>query len=179
MSILGRPNIIAITGQKESGKSTVARYLHENYGYARIRFADPLKAMLGAYGLTEYELEGAGKEQPCQLLGGHTPRHAMQSLGTGWGRNMMSQTFWTDAWSRRVGHGLGGYIVTEDLRFCSEEFTARLHGGVIWRIERPGHGGFDEHQSETEMRYVRADKTFINDGAIDDLLAKVRKEIER
>lgn len=178
MSILGRPNIIAITGPKESGKSTVAQFLHETYGYSRVRFADPLKAMLGAYGLSEYELEGAGKQQPCQLLGGHTPRYAMQSLGTGWGRDMMSKTFWTDAWSRRVGHGLGGYVVAEDLRFCTEEFVARLHGGTIWRIERPGLYSTDDHVSEQEQRLIKYDRLFINDSTIDDLLAKVRKEIE-
>lgn len=176
MSILGRPNIIALTGPKESGKSTVAQFLHEAYGYARIRFADPLKAMLGAYGLSEYELEGAGKEQPCQLLGGHTPRYAMQSLGTGWGRDMMSRTFWTDAWSRRVGHGLGGYVVAEDCRFPNEEFTVRLHGGTVWRIERPGLHSTDDHESEHQL--VRYDRLFINDNTIDDLQAKVRKEIE-
>lgn len=175
MSILGRPNIIAITGQKEAGKSTIARFLFDNYGYARIRFADPIKAMLGAYGLTEYELEGAGKELPCQILGGHTPRYAMQSLGSGWGRDMMSKTFWTDAWSRRVGHGLGGYIVSEDCRFCNEEFVVRLHGGVIWRVERPDHGVFDDHESEHQ--HVRYDRLFINDSTIDDLLTKVRKEL--
>jgi hypothetical protein len=178
MTILGRPSLIAITGPKESGKSTIAKYLAENYGYARIRFADPLKAMLGAYGLSEYELEGEGKELPCQILGGHTPRYAMQSLGTGWGRNLMSQTFWTDAWSRRVGHGLGGYVVAEDLRFPNEEFTARLHGGVIWRVERPDLRSTDDHVSETEHMHVRYDHLFINDGTIDDLLASVRKEIE-
>jgi hypothetical protein len=178
MNTLGKPSIIAITGPKESGKSTVGKYLHETYGYSRIRFADPLKAMLAAYGLTEHELEGDGKQLPCALLGGHTPRHAMQSLGTGWGRNLMSQTFWTDAWSRRVGHGLGGYVVAEDLRFCNEEFTVRLHGGVIWRIERPGLQGTDEHESEREHMLVRYDRLFHNDGSVEDLLRKVRKEIE-
>lgn len=178
MSILGKPSVIAITGRKESGKSTVARYLHEAHGYSRIRFADPLKAMLAAYGLSEHELEGDGKQLPCALLSGHTPRFAMQTLGTGWGRDMMSRNFWTDAWSRRVGHGLGGCVVAEDCRFCNEEFMVRLHGGVIWRIERPGHGEGDGHVSEQELELIRYDRLFLNDGSVEDLLRKVRKEIE-
>jgi hypothetical protein len=175
---LGRPSTIGITGSAQVGKSTVAAFLAERYGYVRIRFADPLKDMLRTFGLADYELEGAGKDKPCGLLGGHTPRYAMQSLGTEWGRDLMGQQFWTDAWLRKVGHGLGGYVVAEDCRFCNEEFSARLAGAVIWRIERPGHGGKDNHRSETELSLVRYDRLFTNDGSVDDLLRKVRKEIE-
>jgi hypothetical protein len=177
MTILGRPAIIALTGPAQAGKSTIAEYLHQQYGYARVRFADPLKAMLGALGLTEYELEGAGKELPCQVLGGRTPRFAMQTLGTEWGRNLIGPNFWSDAWARRVGHGLGGYVVAEDCRFPNEEFTARLMGGVVWRVERPGYGGTDNHPSETESQHIRYDRLFTNDRTVTDLLAKVRKEL--
>jgi hypothetical protein len=175
---LGKPSIIGITGSKEVGKSTVAAFLSERYGYARIRFADPLKDMLRTFGLTDYELEGAGKNKPCDLIGGHTPRYAMQSLGTEWGRDMMGAQFWTDAWLRKVGDAVSDYIVAEDLRFPNEEFAARLAGAVIWRIERPGYGGTDQHRSETETMHVRYDRLFINDGTIEDLLAKVRRELE-
>jgi hypothetical protein len=178
MTILEKPTLIAITGPKHSGKSTIAKFLHENYGYARVRFADPLKSMLGSLGLSEYELEGQGKDEPCELLGGHTPRYAMKSLGTEWGRDMMSQQFWTDAWLRRVGHAIGAYIVAEDLRFPNEEFTSRLMGAVIWRVERPGHGVLDDHRSETEMQHIKYDVLFHNDSTIEYLLEQVRKELE-
>ena len=175
---LGKPSIVGITGSAQVGKSTVAKYLAEHYGYSVIKFADPLKDMLRALGLGDYEIEGAGKNRPCDLLGGHTPRFAMQSLGTEWGREIMGENFWIDAWSRKVGHGLGGYVVSDDLRFCNEEFACRLVGGVIWRIERPGYGGIDQHRSETELNLVRYDRLFVNKGSVEDLLAKVRKELE-
>lgn len=175
---LGKPSIIAITGPAQAGKSTIAKYLAERYDYERIRFADPLKDMLRCIGLTDYELEGEGKTLPCAILGGHTPRYCMQTLGTEWGRDMIGKMFWTDAWSRKVGHGLGGYVVTEDMRFPEEEFAARVLGAVIWRVERPGYGGIDQHKSETEMRYIRYDRLFHNNGSVEDLLAKVRKELE-
>jgi hypothetical protein len=178
MTLKDRPSIIAITGPSRAGKSTIAKFLAENYGYARVRFADPLKSMLGSLGLSEYELEGQGKDEPCQLLGGHTPRYAMQSLGTEWGRDLMSKTFWSDAWARRVGHGLGGYVVAEDLRFPNEEFTTRLMGGVVWRVERPGYGGLSGHPSETEMDHIRFDRLFRNDSTREYLFEQVRKEIE-
>jgi hypothetical protein len=178
VTILGKPALIALTGPKESGKSTIAKYLHETYGYARIRFADPLKDMLRVVGLTDYELEGDGKALPCELLGGCTPRHAMQTLGTEWGRQQISREFWSEAWERRVDASPDDRVVAEDLRFPNEEFRARLKGGLIWRVERPGYGGDDSHVSETEMAHVRYDRLIANDGAIEDLLAKVRKELE-
>lgn len=178
MPVETRPSIIAITGPKHSGKSTVAKFLHEHYGYARVRFADPLKSMLGSLGLSEYELEGQGKDEPCEKLGGHTPRYAMQSLGTEWGRDSMSKTFWSDAWARRVGASMGAYIVAEDLRFCNEEFTARLMGAVIWRVERPGYGELDNHPSETEQRHIKYDFLLHNDSTVEYLLEQVRQEIE-
>jgi hypothetical protein len=178
MTILGKPALIGITGEKYSGKSTIARFLHDTFGYARIRFADPLKDMLRAIGLTDYELEGDGKELPCEILAGHTPRYAMQSLGTEWGRERISREFWSEAWAHRADRGPGGFVVAEDLRFPNEEFRIRLMGGVIWRVERPGYGSQDDHPSETEGRHIRADKTFTNQTSIEDLLWKVRKEID-
>jgi hypothetical protein len=179
MPIQNRPSIIAITGPAGSGKSTIARFLFDHYGYARVRFADPLKSMLGSLGLSEYELEGQGKDLPCELLGGHTPRYAMKSLGTEWGRDMMSKTFWSDAWVRRVGHAVGAYIVAEDLRFPDpEEFVVRLMGGIIWRVERPGYGGTDTHPSETEQMHIKYDVLFHNDSTPEYLFEQVRKELE-
>jgi hypothetical protein len=179
MTILGKPSLIALTGPKESGKSTIARYLHDTFGYARIRFADPLKDMLRALGLTDYELEGEGKKLPCELLGGHTPRHAMQTLGTEWGRDLISREFWSETWARRADQAPSEYVVAEDLRFPNEEFRVRLMGGVIWRVERPGYGGTDQHISETEMNHVKWDRLYTNDGTTEDLLWKVRRELAK
>jgi hypothetical protein len=78
--------LIALTGYAGSGKSTLADILACEHGFTVVKFAGPLKAMLRALGLDEREIEGDLKEQPCQLLAGHTPRRAMQTLGTEWGR---------------------------------------------------------------------------------------------
>ena len=47
--------------------------------------------MLYQLGLGEAHIEGALKEVPCELLGGKTPRYAMQTLGTEWGRDTDQQ----------------------------------------------------------------------------------------
>jgi dephospho-CoA kinase len=38
--------IIGLTGYAQSGKDTVANILVENYGYQRVAFADPIRALL-------------------------------------------------------------------------------------------------------------------------------------
>ena len=83
------PSVIAITGQAGSGKTTIAKHLELEYNYVRVRFAEVLKDMLLALGLTEEEINGDLKEKPCSLLLGKTPRHAMQTLGIEWGRNLI------------------------------------------------------------------------------------------
>lgn len=60
--------ILVLTGEAGAGKSTIARELERLEGFARIRFAGPLKDMVRALGLTDREIEGDLKEQPCDKL---------------------------------------------------------------------------------------------------------------
>lgn len=135
-----RNRVIGFCGPIGCGKSTAARILMERYGYRRERFADPLKAMLAALGLSPEELDGPAKEAPAALLGGRTPRHAMQTLGTEWGRQLIDPDLWVRAWELRVG----GYwrrfhapVVSDDVRFGNEVAAIRAMGGLVVRIERP------------------------------------------
>lgn len=61
-------DIIVLTGRAGAGKTTVANYLVSELGYARVRFAGPLKAMAKALGLNDDEIDGHLKEQPCSKL---------------------------------------------------------------------------------------------------------------
>lgn len=168
--------LIAFTGLKRSGKTAAA----EATRWRHINFADPLKAMLGAYlrmvGASEdmiYEyIEGNFKETPSELLCGRSPRHAMQTLGTEWGRNLIDDQLWTEAYKLRV-QGFAGDVVTSDLRFLNEAATVRELGGMIVRVIRPSIVSNDLHSSEQEMASIRADTTIMNDGSLKDLQAKV------
>jgi len=89
--------LIAFIGLSGCGKTTAARYFND-HGFTRLRFAEPLKRMLRAIGLTDAQLDGDLKEQETNLLCDRTPRHAMQTLGTEWGRNQIDQDFWVNIW---------------------------------------------------------------------------------
>lgn len=147
-----RRTIIAFTGLAGSGKSTAAAHLVRHYGFHRVRFAGPLKNMMAALGCTEREIDGDRKEQPCALLGGKTPRYAMQTLGTEWGRDLITQDLWIRAWQKAVDElSPGTPVVVDDCRFPNEAEAVRAAGGVIVRIERPGAGTASVHASEQQQ----------------------------
>jgi hypothetical protein len=143
------PTVIALTGLAGSGKSTASKYLVEKHGYQLVKFAGPLKDMLRAIGLSEAQIEGELKEEPCEWLQGATPRHAMQTLGTQWGRDCIGRSFWIELWVRRVNQIIAeaGRVVVDDCRFHNEADEVRKLGGVVWRLV--GRGGIaGSHESE-------------------------------
>lgn len=164
--------IIAFTGLAGSGKSTVAQYLVERHGFQRVRFAGPLKGMMAALGCTQEQIDGSEKETPCSLLGGKTPRHAMQTLGTEWGRDLITSDLWIRAWQAAVAKVPAGVpIVVDDCRFPNEGEAVRAAGGVIVRIERPGAGTTSVHSSEQYQ--IEAIETLRNVADKCDLFALV------
>jgi hypothetical protein len=123
--------------------------LVKSRGFERVRFAGPLKAMMAALGLTPAEIDGDRKELPCDLLRGKTPRHAMQTIGTEWGRKLIGDDLWIRAWRAAVDRlPAGTPVVVDDCRFPNEAEAIKAAGGIIVRIERPGAGTASVHESE-------------------------------
>lgn len=159
---------LCVCGVAGAGKSALARVLARDYGYAVVKFADPLKDMLRVLGLGVAELEGDKKAAPSELLCGKSPRWAMQSLGTEWGRQMLGESLWVDAWRRRVeAMPAGAKIVVDDCRFPNELEAARSLGFVPVRIWREGAGA-GEHLSECALDGVWMPE-FANHGTPENL----------
>lgn len=143
--------LIGISGPMGSGKTTVAGYLRSNHGFIVYKFAQPLRMMLGSLlwsaCMTDVEsyLEGDKKDQPCEGLNGHTPRHAMQTLGTEWGRNHLGKDIWVEIAKMRL-HGVKGRVVFDDVRFENEATMIRQMGGKVWHMVRESKK--DGHVSE-------------------------------
>lgn len=170
------PKVVAFTGLAGAGKSTAADILTRR-GYQRVKFAGPLKAMMRAIGFTDDHIEGALKEIPHPWLQGKTPRHAMQTLGTEWGRECIGRDFWTGLWWSAardiVEHG--GLVVTDDCRFPNEAAVVRSLGGVV--IQVAGRGGIaGSHSSEAQA--FDADAVVVNTGTLADLESKVLTAME-
>tara|TARA_B100000780_G_scaffold75850_1_gene51089 strand:+ start:6398 stop:6817 length:420 start_codon:yes stop_codon:yes gene_type:complete len=108
--------------------------------------------MLKEMGLTDEHLEGALKEQPCDILDGRTPRWAMQTLGTEWGRDLISKNLWGTVWEHAAKRLLPTHpVVTDDCRFQNEAERVRRMGGMIIRLSvkgQPSTGTGEVHSSE-------------------------------
>ena len=167
--------IVGLSGRAGSGKSTAADVLVDA-GWSRVKFAaalkDMMRALYRAAGLDDAEIErrieGDLKETPCPLLCGKTPRHAMQTLGTDWGRNMIGPDLWIGlARSRIEGHMLDGRsVVADDVRFENEAATIRDLGGLVVQIKRETGASVGDHVSEAG---VDANIEYCNDGSADQL----------
>lgn len=162
------PRLIAFTGLAGSGKTTAAQYLVQRHGYVRTRFADPLKAMLCSIGLSDEELDGARKELPSPLLCGKTPRWAMQTLGTEWGRDCIDNELWTALWTNRAQDCIraGGRVVVDDCRFANEATMVRQLGGIVIRIN--GRGGIGSRHKSEQANFA-SDIAIENDQTISKL----------
>jgi hypothetical protein len=149
-------NLVAFTGYAGAGKSTAAQVLIDD-GWVRVKFADPLKAMMRAFykdvGLSdemiERKIEGNLKEIPCHLLCGKTPRHAMQTLGTEWGRNTIHDNLWVSLAEHKIKAAWGNEVkvVIDDCRYDNEADVIREMGGTIVEVSGRAERSSD-HPSE-------------------------------
>ncbi|USM11560.1 dNMP kinase [Citromicrobium phage vB_CbaS-RXM] len=161
--------LIGLTGGKGSGKDTMASVLLQR-DFANLKFAGALKAMLAE--LLRYQgadedtiarmIEGDLKEVPTDLLAGQTPRWAMQTLGTEWGRELIGENLWVDATMNKAAT-LPQVVIT-DVRFLNELEAVRTAGGRVIRIEDTSEGRTsDTHESEAHIAELPVDATFKND----------------
>jgi hypothetical protein len=160
--------IIGLTGFAGAGKDTVARYLCQpHHGFEPYAFADPLRDMLIALLCpanipVQYLTERRLKEQPIPGLD-ISARRLMQTLGTEWGRNQVTQDLWTRIAGMTLGIGddpsvlpVADKIVISDVRFPNEAGWIRQHGGYVVRVMREATP-VAAHESEQHTAGLQVD----------------------
>jgi hypothetical protein len=166
------PRLIALySPMPRSGKTTLAEALVEQ-GFVRIPFAAPLKSALHAILLSAGAspptasalLNGPAKDQPTPYFAGRSPRHALQTLGTEWGRDLISPDFWLSTWRTQVLAQLtrGISVVTDDLRFPNEANTVLDLDGTTIHIDRPAIQPAPPHPSEGNLSHWHFDLRLTN-----------------
>jgi hypothetical protein len=174
------PAIALIAPRMGSGKTTVATYLANRYGYQITPFAKPLRlmmtALLTSFGVSAKDITfllSDGKETPIlEIPGTPTPRRLMQLLGTDWGRKLVHDRIWVAAWEALADQH--EYVVADDCRFPNEYAAIRsIPGGQVWRITRQSAVITSVHASEGQLDAVAVDQELTNDGTAGELFAKV------
>ena len=175
--------VIGLCGLAGSGKSTAARYLVEHHGFVRRPFAALLKGMLRtllhAQGVpsevVERMVDGDLKEAPSPHLGGATPRRAMQTLGTEWGR-ALTPNLWVETWAA----SLAGFdrVVADDVRFANEAAAITAFGGDVFRIERADAGSASGVSHSSERQHLGALASIENNHGIADLYDKLEAVVQ-
>jgi len=209
--------IIGLVGLAGSGKDTVADMLQQHHGFTKVALADPLKRIArDVFAFTDEQLWGPSQNRntPDQRYprfdhnghyAGHlTPRHALQTLGTEWGRECYADT-WIEmgiriarelltpnggrAYDAKVGIFRASCpppegVVFSDCRFKNEIDAVHDAGGKVIRIVRPGAGlggAAGLHPSEVEQASIKDeafDLVLHNAGTLEDLRENVRGFVE-
>ena len=169
--------IIGITGKARSGKDTIANIIETENRTRKISFAAPIKEAFRAVFGWHPDSYPDRKEQ--RIPGFYfTPREAMQTLGTEWGRNLQSDLWLRIAQSKiesaRVMENQYKYIVITDVRFDNEADLIRNNGGFIIEVVRNDRDEVAAHSSEDGLAEA-ADFTIFNDGSLKELKDNVFK----
>ena len=129
--------IIGIAGYTHSGKSTLSDIFVQNNGFRRASFADKIREIMMVLGVErEVLLDPVLKERPHPALLGKTPREAMETVGTAWGRNMVHPELWIHQFKLATANRL--LVICDDVRYQNEVDTIASLGGQTYRLRVQG-----------------------------------------
>jgi len=139
--------IVGIIGLINSGKSTVASILVEDYGFTKVSFADTLKdAVASIFGWPRELLQGDTEESRTwreltddywSNVMGHpvTPRWVLQHIGTDVMRDHFHKNIWVHSLLKKLNDSSKNYVIS-DVRFCNEVDLILSQNGQIWEVRR-------------------------------------------
>ena len=174
-----KPKVIALIGPQGCGKST----LSEGIVAWSLSFADPIRRMLGGLlNRNADDLKSIDKTEPMEELCMQSYRHAAQTLGTEWGRNLIGCDIWIN--SMRLGiHkylSISQYpVIIDDARFIDEFTMLREETDLLLlRINRddiPDQA--NDHESEHYWAKQEPDGVIDNNGTLEESIAQIEKAI--
>lgn len=167
--------LLGLTGPSGSHKTVVARHLAKRHGFKRMHAGMPIKRGLRAgFGLDKAHTAGAAKDRPTMLLGGATPRAAMEAMGTGIHEVAPSATsaVMVQRIARRLGKGQ--HVVVDGIRSQEEAATLRKMGGKLIRVNNGG-GINPRLPMDKRQADLKADHELDSSGSKKDLRAAADK----
>lgn len=170
--------------KRNEGDRRYRRTYHEHLGYISSRRMPLLRAAPitcvrcgDAYQPTWAKWSRGQVRWPGVCQDFLSPREALQTLGSDWGRRNY-ETTWVDLAIRsaKVLEKKHGLVVISDVRHANEMWAVVQAGGHLIRLHRANVGEVRSHESEHEMEstYVqsmleRQATTIENNGTVDEL----------
>lgn len=162
--------VIGLHGRKRSGKDTVAGIICSHFNYVQLAFADPIRQMLEVLDIPE-----RFKEEKLTPIPGYGLSYTelMQTLGTGWGREVVSRTIWIRALGKAVialqEQGVPGVVIS-DVRYEDEAIYVRQNlSGVLYEVAGDRGVLYNSHSSEYPLNRIYIDGAIYNTGSLEDL----------
>lgn len=152
-----KTQILALAGPKGVGKSYLANQLADEFEASVISYADPIRDALKAIGVS---FDCAKQEEQAPFK--QSARFMAQTLGTEWGRCLISDSIWLDLLAERV-NATGGLIIIDDVRFDNEARQVKHLGGIV--VDLYGYSAFsdlDNHSSEEGISTALVDRLVYN-----------------
>jgi len=180
------PRLIGLTAFKTSGKDAFAESFVAA-GYVQCDMCTPMKAMLAALYISggmhprdaTRKLHGDLKDEPCEVLGGSTPRDALKLLGSAGLLGDINPAIVVQNWRHRATELLakGHRVICTDVRRLDQADAVSDLGGFMIRLIRPKAFNSDPHPTESESPFIPVDYTVMNTGDLSDLSAQARQLI--
>jgi len=177
---------IGITGKARSGKDTFADILCEEYDFAKVALARPIKEACSLiFGIPEENFYLDDKKEETDEYWKMSPREIAQIFGTEAMRNAFGDDIWLRVAEQHIrqsisslpeGHIKG--IVISDIRFENEAKWMRGEmNGQIVHIHRCslGDGVVRGHVSEMGVRWENGDLGLHNDGSLEGYKEQIRR----
>lgn len=174
---------LALVARKESGKSTVARILSEEFGYTEMGLADPIREIMHTMNPLVGWLDGLEiRYRDAIAAYGYTEakkavpeiRRLMQLHGEASRRTLGVDVFCEALYCERDLPN--GPVVISDMRFLNEHKFLTYRDFVSVRVVNPNADTSDTDISETESDLVPSSYVIHNDGHdIEKLRAAVRE----
>ena len=179
-------NIILITGKKGAGKDTVAKMIRDHLPNTSIQhFAYRIKETLATLlGMPVTEIEER-KNERINFNGSIVSiRHALQTLGTEWGRDTIHSDLWVNVLVEKLkvmNHMAN--VVIPDTRFPNEVGIMQSYCNergiqlTVVRVERDTDDD-DNSTHESETHELPADHIIVNNGTMEDTADQVELAID-
>lgn len=159
--------LIGLSGPAGCGKDALADHLVANYSYEKIRFAHFLYKMITCLPFLEAHRwnDRTWKEAPHPFYG-VSPRRLLQTLGTEWGRQLVTESLWVKLAEWAVESRLSKTkFVFPDTRFYNEANWIKDHHGLVVAIHRPDNSlniKSKTEQSHSSEQFIFKSDVIIN-----------------